>query len=165
MQNLIVDIETTSLDPFEGRIIAIGLLCDETKIFTAENERKILKDFWEHMRKIKGKDSRLVGYNIENFDWHFLKVRSLYHNVRIVHFDRYKEIFDIMTFLSSRSNGWKKLDEWCKLLSIDGKFELNGSVVPALWQNGDIEKIKEHLKDDLEKTNSLFQKLVNCGMA
>jgi DNA polymerase III epsilon subunit-like protein len=170
MDNIIIDIETSGLDPIESRILAIGIVTlsdgEKVEIFMDQDEKKILSDFWEFIRKQRTENTRLIGYNIDGFDWNFLKIRSLKHNLKVNYFDRFKERVDLMRILSPVNQAWKRLDDWCDFLDIEKKSLLTGADMTSLDLNNSEHKtmVIEHLKDDLEKTKKLFYRMLDCGL-
>ena len=79
------DIETTSLDPNDGRIFQIGMkdnrgfqhilsIEGETRRELREREREAIITFFKIINHLK--PAIIAGYNSENFDWHFIVKRA-----------------------------------------------------------------------------------------
>ncbi|AAB98356.1 hypothetical protein MJ_0365 [Methanocaldococcus jannaschii DSM 2661] len=173
MAKAIIDIETTGLNPMEHRIVAIGVkLGDRDIILMDESEYYLLVNFWDTVEK-EGIE-KIIGFNID-FDWQFLKLRSLYHRLKIKHFRKYQGRVDLRQILNGSGGQYRKgtkLVDYCRFLGIDvPEDDANGSEIPELWEKfeeeGDEEakrKICEHLKRDLERTWELYKILVDCGL-
>lgn len=79
------DIETTSLDPADGRIFQIGMkdnrgfqhvlsIEGETRRELREREREAITTFFKVINHLK--PAIIAGYNSENFDWHYIVKRA-----------------------------------------------------------------------------------------
>jgi len=169
----IIDIETTGLNPLQHRIVAIGVkLSDKDEIIMDESEYYLLVNFWNLVEK-EGIE-KLIGFNID-FDWQFIKLRSLYHRLKVKHFRRYQGRVDLRQILNGSSGRYVKgtgLKDYCRFLGIDvPEDDADGKDVPELWkayeETGNEEykhKICEHLRRDLERTWELYKILVDCGL-
>lgn len=83
LRTTIFDIETTSLDPETGEIIALGILDPNGfKIFTEKDggERKILTDFKNYLNEYD--PDILCGHNIFSFDLPFIEQRMIKHGIK-----------------------------------------------------------------------------------
>ena len=85
IHRLSFDIETTSLDPSDGRIFQIGIkdnrgfqhvlsIEGETRRELREREREAIITFFKIIDYLK--PAIIAGYNSENFDWHYIVKRS-----------------------------------------------------------------------------------------
>ena len=150
-----------SLNPNYSKIIIIGLKYnDELKLLTGE-EKNILEEFWNF---IKENNSTVITHNGYKFDVPFIIVRSIINNVKII-----KEInlnpwnmlrsnhLDTMLIFSQNVFTNPNLKILAKLNNIDFNDEgILGRDVERLWKEGNLEKIKEHCKDDIEVLEKLF---------
>lgn len=163
----ILDIETTGLNPMQDSIICIGVLYkNEEKIFyakTKEQEQEILRSFLNFVstKKILS----YVGFNVF-FDYSFIRYRSLFNNVPV------RNVFlkDLRSTVLSgylefmKIKGTTLYDITEMLNYRNGTSEhIQGFEIPKLYEEKKHEIIIEHLKDDLNRTKFLYEKLLNLG--
>ena len=165
MTDIIIDTETTGLDPMQDELIAIGAVIDgKQSIFIRtqeEPEIEIIEQFWE-LVSIQH-DPVLIGFNLD-FDWQFLKLRSLLNRVKFRHFRDYVERKDIRIILNpERYKKGTALTDYCTFLGIPDGDECDGSMMPQFWREGNTSQIGQHLAHDLMKTSELW-KLVKTYM-
>lgn len=157
MRTACCDIETLGLEPFSYRVVAIGFKDGaEEIIFSGDNEVELLQKFWEEQKKYQ----RLVGWNIDNFDIPFLRIRSLKHNIKIEEID-YK-IVDLMRVVSDPMK-WTSLDKMSQFLDL-GQKEIGGSKIPELIDQKKWVEIKEYFEKDLRLTWEVYQRMKAIGM-
>jgi uncharacterized protein YprB with RNaseH-like and TPR domain len=177
MTRAIIDIETTGLNPMQDRIVAIGVgvlnedLAMGKIIITNMDEKKLLEEFWG----VVDSESidKIIGFNVD-FDWQFLKLRSLYHRVKLKHFRKYSGRVDLREILNGSNGRYKKgtgLKDYIKFFGFDiDEDDKDGSEVPELWSrylDGDKEVLHEityHLEKDLDRTYVIYKILVDCGL-
>ena len=76
----VFDIETTSLEPEDGRVFLIGIKDNKgyEEVLYATNEddseRQLIYDFFTKILSLKS--ANITGYNSENFDWYYLFKRA-----------------------------------------------------------------------------------------
>jgi len=164
MKYLVLDIETTGLDPLECEITCIGILKlwnGKTNCFLNEglkdSEEKILKDFWKEISQES--PDYLVGWNLDNFDWRFLKIRSLIRRVKMTKYYRKRDRIDLMHVL--RTPKWRSLESFAGALSIPGKMPLDPLV---LFETKDFEELKKYNLQDLKVTAEIFKRCLKYGI-
>ncbi|XRP97803.1 ribonuclease H-like domain-containing protein (plasmid) [Methanocaldococcus sp. 16A] len=171
MVSAVIDLETNGTNPLEHRIIAIGVKIvetGETKVFSDYSEERVLKEFWEFVRKKRVK--KLIGFNINNFDWQFIKLRSLKYGIKIKHFRKYKERIDLRQILNSNPYAKGRLDDYSRFFGLEVHDSITGKDVPKLWEEylrGEemaLDEIIDHLLADLERTKYVYDRLVKCGL-
>ncbi|MEM5828000.1 MAG: ribonuclease H-like domain-containing protein [Candidatus Aenigmatarchaeota archaeon] len=154
---IILDIETSGLDAFSHRIIGYGLWKNnEILVRIDKDEKKLIQELWNEIE-----NKIVVGYNIENFDIFFLRIRSLKHSIRVK--NNFK-VIDIMKVLGI--NGYKKrrsLNFVAEFLEIDSK-EFSGAKIPELWEKGEYKKIEEYIRKEIEILYKIFEKLKECNI-
>ena len=169
-RSAIIDCETTGLNPLEDRLIFIGvhILEMDTKVIIdcVESEKEGLIKFWD---LVEGYNiTKLIGFNID-FDWTFIKLKSLRYRIRMKHFRKYEGRVDLRLILNSNRFAKGGLDDYAKFLGLNIN-DIKGSEVPKLYERyleGDktaLDTIKRHLKRDLERTKYIFDALVECGL-
>lgn len=180
MTYLILDIETVPLEkkeyesreedserkkllnPIDSRIVAIGIKKqgEETQVFMGSDEAELLQKFWKEVAKHKSPSVKLVGFNVKDFDIPFLVTRSFINNVEIVPF-LLKEIIDTREKLSAYKFGnvRGKLKEFAQFLNIR-KVDMSGEDVAPIFWSGDLKRIEEYLRKDIEITEALYQRIV-----
>ena len=81
---VILDIETTSFEPWSGKIICIGVKDandGETNVFYDEHEESLLLLFFKHMNKKKYRE--VIGFNL-SFDMRFIFARCLKYKLPVI---------------------------------------------------------------------------------
>lgn len=162
MKKCIIDIETESLDPKEGRIICIGIKeieNGESKVFYDENEEQLLRRFLDYFHN-KG-FNEIIGYNIL-FDLRYIFARCLKYNIYSNGFFRSLHV-DLMMIMKSVKNVFSMnrpgtLEEWSQFLFGESKLE-TGESVPQLFSNGEIQRILDYNLKDVELTYLLWKRI------
>lgn len=158
----VIDIETESLDPKEGRIICIGakdIDSGRTEIFHNEDESKLLEDFLNYYHD--NNFGEIIGYNIL-FDFRFIFARCLKYGIKSNGF--FKSIItDLMHIMKSVRNLYSynkagTLDEWSCFLFDSGKIHLDDKI-GELYSQGKISEIVEYNRKDVELTFKLWERI------
>jgi uncharacterized protein YprB with RNaseH-like and TPR domain len=162
-KSMVIDIETNAFSPFQGRIICIGVKDVETEEFICfqdEHEESMLVQFLGYFNKKKFLE--IIGYNLP-FDIRFLLGRFLHFKLpassvyRAEHTDLMRILRGYRGFVKYDRAG--TLDEWGRLLTGEGKLQLDESV-PSLYRKGEIDLIKKYNQRDVELTYKIY-KIVN----
>lgn len=158
----IIDIETESLDPKEGRIICVGAKDTETgktTVFYHDNEKEMLRAFLEYYKRKEFNE--IVGYNIL-FDIRFIFAKCLRYGLAANGF--FSSTFtDLMSIMRSvrRIYCYNKpgtLEEWIEFVFDDGKMPLSDSI-GKLYEKGRITDILNYNKRDVELTYRLWERV------
>ncbi len=153
------DIETTGLDPFNDRVIGIGLKSGSfEKIVVSENEEEILKWFWETMRNFK--IELLIGWNIVRFDLWFIMIRCIKHEIKIGNSFR---TLDLMNVLFPNGQRWKRLEDVSETFLGERKSR-SGQMIQEAFLKKEFDKIKEYLLNDVVLVLKLYEKLRKSGL-
>lgn len=169
-----------SLNPQYGRILCIGVIveqdnqitqrgvigrCRETGRFHLDEERT-LRAFWKLLRGFDPRRDLLIGFNLLDFDLHFICTRSVIRRVKpslVVCFARYRAapVFDCMWEFTH----WRhriKLDDLAKVLGmVSPKQEgVDGSRVYDLFVEGRHQEIADYVMRDCECTRAIHQRLI-----
>ena len=170
MSKVILDIETEGLDPLRHQIIAIGILdieSNEITIIDCLNEERGLRAFWEY---VSDKNvHKIYGFNID-FDWTFLKLRSLKYRIKIKHFKKFEGRIDLRMILNSQKYAKGKLKDYAEFLGYECNDDCEGHTVPELYKlylegyEEALNAIFKHLKRDLERTKYIYDVLLKSGL-
>jgi DNA polymerase elongation subunit (family B) len=98
--------EHAALDAETGGIVAIGYARDsEEPLVLLGEEKEMITTFWTVAQETVNARGQIIGFNCSNFDWPFLRQRSLLNNIRPP------------SFLTS---GWRKsLPDYCIDLMVE----------------------------------------------
>ncbi len=160
MVNVFYDIETLGLESMKDRIISIAIIKGGDKYsLLDEDEKSLLKIFW----KLISRDDMMIGYNNINFDFPFLIKRSLINNVivenNVTHLDLRRVVNSFHMNYDKFIKG--KLPDWAKIIGIPVETE-DGSKMPEKWKRKEFESIKKHNMEDVEITESLYNRCIHC---
>jgi hypothetical protein len=165
-------IAKTSFDGSVGHICCIGWAWElgavETQfVDNIASERAMLSqvvDAWTH-----GLGSAwtvtIVGHNVANFDIRFLWQRAIVLGVRMPSFFPRdpkpwgNDVFDTMTAFAG-SRGTIGMDRLCLALGMDGKGDIDGSMIADLWGKGEHEKIADYCRADVERTRKIHHRMM-----
>lgn len=158
----ILDIETESSFPTDGRIICIGIkeTCSgEIREFYDRNEEIMLRRFIAYFKHKNF--GEIIGFNIL-YDIRFIFAKCLKYEIPA---SRFFSVFytDLMMILKSvkRIYNFNKpgtLNEWSYFLF--GKCKISKSAsVSSLYHQGKITEIIEYNKNDLELTYKLWKRI------
>lgn len=153
-----------SFDPFSCRIVALGIATREyvwrAVAKTPDEERKLLKIFWQHVAARK----KRIGYNITAFDDRVIVARSMLLNPEtgdsVIDLGRYdKERLDLYTVLFGASRDSYKLKDLCEALNIvpEAGYEMRGDKVLDLVEAGDWDGIAHYVQSDAKIERQLYE--------
>lgn len=159
----------TSLNGMHGRVACIAFAKDDEDVLSTEKEmteEDVIQDFYDHIKFLENKIITFCGHNIAGFDLPFLKHRSmilgikppdcLLNAMKSKPWDGY--IIDTMLMWSTDKDKRVSLDNLCKALGIEGKGDMNGSMVADTWLE-DPQKVIDYCKDDVLKTREVYKHL------
>lgn len=170
----------TSLDGLYGQILSIAWAIDDDEINClyrksyADSESELLKKFFNSLENYQDKNgqrigiSKWVGHFLTDFDLRFIWQRCVINQVKPtidIPYDAKPwddRVFDtkIAWTGSSKYSGAGSLDNLSQVMLGEGKGDIDGSTVYDYFLKGEIEKIVEYNKADVEKTRKLY-KLMN----
>jgi hypothetical protein len=153
-----------SFDPFSCRIVALGIATREyvwrAVAKTPDEERKLLKIFWQHVALEKQR----IGYNITAFDDRVIVARSMLLNPEtgdnVIDLGRYdKERLDLYTVLFGASRDSYKLKDLCEALNIvpEAGYEMRGDKVLDLVEADDWDGIAHYVQSDAKIERQLYE--------
>lgn len=158
----------TALDTNLARIFCIGFKIDDssTQVIWNENERLVLKSFWEYFDKRTGTEGiEWVSYNGNAFDIPLLWKRSKIHGVPMTrHLNPHPHnsvmYMDVMEEWCGRfSKDRISMDRLCKLFGIPGKGGMSGADVYPAYLEGRMSEIAEYCAEDVERTLFLAERI------
>lgn len=168
----------TALKGITGEICSIAWAIEDgdiqavTRGVNADGEAELLTRFWDELMPVAkdmtpgGQFPRLqwIGHNIIEFDLRFIKQRSFVCGVKpgvFIPADARHggdHVFDTMKEWA----GWKGyvgLNALCDAFGIDGKGDIDGSMVGDLFAAGEYEKISEYNKQDVDITRAVYHRM------
>ena len=178
MKTVYLDIETAglqdrfALDSRFGRIVAIGLMYEKDgkpvqTILAGPNELMILTSFRQILENedwLGRADVCFVTYNGNGFDFPFIARRCARHRLpqnwvfamQLKHVD----LMEKMTYFFGRC---PRLSNVAEALQVEHDNSLTGGQVPIWFKNKEMEKITEHLWDDLNTLKGICKKISEEG--
>lgn len=159
-----------ALNPITGRIIAIGWMSGSRQhVFFDVEEKLILERFWHSIGEVAKETKsqiRFIGFNIKRFDIHFLLVRTLHHNVKVVGFNP-RAVIDLREVLTFGQPHMKKgtLADYARLIGVPGRFkDLHGLDLQQLWKEGKYDEVVKYVKRDIEIAQGLYYRCKETGI-
>lgn len=160
----------TSFDGSRGQVLMIGIAVDDAPpvVFSEPTESGTLSAFFEAVMLAYNptRDPRpaFVGHNIVGFDLRFILHRSIILGVRppmIIPFDARPwddSAYDTMVRWAGVGNRIK-LDSLAKALGVQGKGDVDGSMVYDLYAAGEIDKLIDYCGDDVRMTRDVWRRM------
>lgn len=152
----------TALDPFEGRIYCVGITHDNLEDIVSlhgDTEKDTLLLVKEYLERFPF--GKIVAHNGNEFDFRWLFLRSIKHGLKdlALAFSG-KSTYELVdTMRMADGSAWKtmaSLDKLCKLIGIEGKGDINGSMVPQMILQGKGKEVQEYCKDDIYKLRKVY---------
>lgn len=166
----------TSFDGAVGRIAVIGFatMGGEPVVIADDDEKNLLEMFFEQVmlncqQKMHFSEPFFIGHNISNFDLKFIFHRCVVNNVKppfkLHNNGRHgTDFYDTMIGWSGHSRDkWISMDKLCKALGIEGKGDMDGSMVYDEWMAGNAGKVAAYCADDVRKTRQIYQRMTFGG--
>lgn len=168
-------IAKTSFDGSVGHVCCIGWAFDGDEVITRwthdwmASEADLLGHViqaWEDKRAaVNYRVPTIIGHNVVNFDIRFLWQRAIVLGIRMPSwFPRDpkpwgNDVFDTMTAFAGQ-RGTIGMDRLCLALGMDGKGEIDGSMIADLWAAGEYEKISAYCRADVERTRAIHRRMM-----
>jgi len=152
LRDTIMDLETTGIDPLNSRITAGGFLDLKTgkiEIIVDKSEEKLIRKI---TKKLKKGGLRLIGWRIRGFDIPMLVIRALQYKIDTAGPNRIYELSEYFQNSPTRIDS----HNLAQYLGIHCTSS-SGRMVPEEWNRQEIEKIKEHLKEDLIMIKEIYE--------
>mgnify|MGYP000677458635 CR=1 FL=1 len=157
-----------ALDSMQGRILCIGVAVEDEEPHTfytyGENEWDALLELKRVIDFLKSSPT-FIGHNVKNFDlqwiWRHaarLGLKHLCNRIPRHKFsDRVQDTAEI--WAGPDFKAVCSLDRIAAFLGIDGKGEMDGSMVYDAFMAGEHEKIRSYCADDVRLTRSVYKAL------
>ena len=151
------------LSPLDSKIVCLGFAFndEETEAITG-SEDYIMQVFDSKIKEnsLVFSEITLIGFNIKAFDAQLMWLRACKYNLdnlkQLLYFGRSK-IVDVMEMgVYWQYKQYVSLDRLCKYFGIEGKGDVDGSMVYPMFKDGKIEEIAQYCRDDVSKTRELF---------
>ena len=168
-----------SFDGGYGQVCAISAAVDDGEAFDIwlgncrDAETAILNAAFAAIGHLLDGHSNpyVCGHFVSGFDLRFLMHRCVVLGVKMPHWLQTTcnaaawsdKIRDTMT-LWAGARGSISLDELCTILGIEGKGDIDGSMVYGMWLAGEHEKIGEYCSQDVEKVRAVNRKFLAAGL-
>jgi DNA polymerase elongation subunit (family B) len=157
-----------ALSSINGRVWCIGyaLNDEEPGCLTGNTEKDLMFQFDEMLSGLGY--PTIVAHNGLDFDFLFLFHRALkYGCVNIINKFGEKSSLLVDTMKIMDGPSWKKmtsLDNMCKLLGVEGKGDVDGSMVHDMVLAGEYDKITEYCIHDVVVLKKCYLKLKEYGL-
>lgn len=161
-------LDKTALDGFKGHVACISWLhadgwVESASVRTLDDEALAIRDFFKSL-----KGHKLVGHNIVDFDLVFLTKRALVLGVPLPNDFAWPRnpkpwdnaIFDTMTQFGKE---WVSLDALCGYMGIDGKDDVDGSMVSGMWDMGLHDAIQRYCEADVMRVKQVHERFMSVG--
>ena len=165
-------IAKTALDGAYGSICCIGCTIDDETVYSysmPDFSEADLIDQWllEVQEQVPHwATPTIVGHNVVTFDIRFIWQRAIILGVRMPKwFPRDPkpwgfETFDTMTAFAGQ-RGTIGLDRLCQVLGIEGKGDVDGSMIGQMYAEGRHEEIAAYCRADVERTRAVHKRMAN----
>jgi len=160
-------VERFGLDPATGRIVCIGLLDlsrGREQVLSGNNERRLLMDFWEWLRRFP--PELFVTFNGKSFDFPFINLRSALLQVAPslplpTRPYRTSPHFDVREVLSAGDRSRPgTLEFFCTIFGMSPpKATLAGAQIGEAFREGRLEEIAAYCLADCRATAALYDRL------
>lgn len=152
----------------QSEILCLAYAFDDEKIeVLTGSEERIIKQFGEVLEQFGDKKYSItyVGHNIRDFD-----LKRLYHRAFLYDCESLKDVFKFMPkdkvkdtmeiwgFHSYRD--YTSLDEILTYFGLEGKKDIDGSMVFDYYIEGKLTEIYDYCKGDVDKVRKLFKILL-----
>lgn len=169
-------IDKTSFDGGLGHVCCIGWAFDDEEVqsesvLDVSEEKRRLETFFrsvsEDVPSYGGAygSVTVVGHYVSGFDILFLTQRAIVLGVKVPAWWPYEakpwgnEIFDTMVKWAG-PKGTISLDNLCFALGIEGKGDVDGSMVAQMFKDGRHEDIAAYCRQDVERVRKIHKKMM-----
>jgi len=162
----------TALDGTKGEIISIAWAVEDNEIEVVSrdyqregSEKHMLENFFAMlMNSLEGRPVYFIGHQIARFDLKFIWQRAVILGIRPPFNLPWDGRHDRDFFCTNQA--WAgygnriSQDNLCKALGIEGKpDDIDGSKVWGFVKAGNIERVAEYNRDDVDKNRQIYKRL------
>lgn len=163
----------TALDGAYGRIAVIGFAFDDEdpvtyKLNDFSSEKAMISTYFEIVGyRCVGRRPTVVGHNIVGFDLRFVLQRALVHGLRVPAWFPIDpkpwgdEVIDTMIAWAG-ARGTVSQDKLCRVLGVEGKGDIDGSMVAGLWAEGRYDEVGAYCADDVRRQREVAMRILRC---
>ena len=164
-------IAKTSLNAAFGQICCIGFAFDDGPVTSiswptnADSEGMMISGFFETAGQIIGnRFPIIVGHYVAGFDLRFIWQRCMVLGVRVPGWlpknpkPWGESVFDTMTAWAGAKDTIS-MDNLCAALGIEGKGDIDGSMVGKMFAEGKHSEIAAYCRGDVERTRAIHRKM------
>lgn len=161
----------TSFNAAFGQICCIGFAFDNSPAtsiswpINADNERLMIKAFFDVAGETIGnRFPVIVGHFITGFDIRFIWQRCMVLGIRVPAWlpkdpkPWDSAVFDTMTAWAG-ARDTISMDNLCQALGVDGKGDVDGSMVGKMFADGKHQEIAAYCRDDIDRTRAIHRKM------
>jgi predicted PolB exonuclease-like 3'-5' exonuclease len=158
-----------ALDSMEGRIICFGCcMGDGMPVATFINEERLLMDSADNIIvNLSGgylQPITFIGWNISTFDIPWLWRKAIQYNLpklrnALPHGNK-NMVIDLMRVFAVDFKDYVKLKDCARFLNISHDDTFTGADVYDAWKAGDLEKIANHCKDDIQTCMEIYRRIL-----
>lgn len=165
-------IDKTSFNAAFGQICCIGFAFDDSPAasiswpINVDNEQLMISAFFDEAGKIIGnRFPTIVGHFITGFDIRFIWQRCMVLGIRVPAWLPKDPkpwdggVFDTMTAWAG-ARDTISMDNLCQALGIDGKGDVDGSMVGKMFAEGKHKEIAAYCRDDIDRTRAIHRKMM-----
>jgi len=163
-------IDKTSFDGGLGHVCCIGWAIDGGPVFSqgahdVSDELDIIVAFLDAAGRNRFSSPTVVGHYISGFDVRFLTQRAIALGIRLPNWWPHEakpwgnEIFDTMVKWAG-AKGTISLDNLCFALGLEGKGEVDGSMIAKLFKEGKHDIIATYCAQDVERVRQVHKKMI-----
>ncbi len=162
-------VDKAALSALTGRVLAIGYRSTERGALVLDiedDESVMLNNFWMQFFRSRARGQLMVGHNISGFDVPFIARRSWMNGIEVPsdvlergRFLNPNAFADTMQCWACGTRDYVKLDVLAKAFGLEGKTEgIDGSMFASLFKN-DRPKAEEYLRQDLDLTAAVAERI------
>ncbi len=139
----------------------------------SDNEKELIKGFFDYIFT-KQNSPRIISFNGKGFDIPVLKYRAMIHGISCPYFynagdtwNNYNHKYsnnwhcDLLEVLSDYGTSARvKMSEVCVVFGLPGKLGIDGAQVSEMYDNGQLNDIKDYCETDVINTYLIYLRYV-----
>lgn len=164
-------IAKSSFDAAFGQICCIGFAIDAGQsssqmVTHPDSERTVIQCFFDHVSAMIPQGTvTVVGHYVAGFDIRFIWQRCMVLGIRVPSWMPKDpkpwgpDVFDTMTAWAGQK-GTISLDNLCAALGIEGKGDVDGSMIGKMFAEGRHNEIAAYCRDDVDRVRAVHRKMM-----